>query len=81
MAALFRDKKPLFSTSPAEAAATIPVPAEQNVYFRFYNDKDEIFWKFLYRPSDYCLNTTCRMLKFPNYEEIDEIEFRKGYQH
>lgn len=82
MGALFRERKPFFVNSPAEAAAARPVPAEhKNVFYRFYSNKDEIFWEFTYPPTDFCLDMTCKMLRFPNYEEINEIEFRKGYRH
>ena len=36
MAALFRDRKPLFVNSPVEAAAARPVPAEhKSIFYRF----------------------------------------------
>jgi hypothetical protein len=82
MSALFKERKPLFANSPAEAAATRPVPAEhKNVFYRFYGKSGEIFWEFVYPPTNFCLDMTCKMLRFPNYEEIDEAEFRKGYRH
>ena len=69
-------------TNRAVAAASTPATTDvKEKYYRFFSNKDEFYWSFAFPPSNYCLEMTCKALKLPNYEEIDEIEFRRAYRH
>lgn len=79
--AAFGVKKSIFGVQPVSPA----VPAEKQqrkteYFYRFYSNKDEIYWAFAYQPSNFALETTCKMLKLPNYEEVDAYEFQKAYK-
>lgn len=80
--AAFGIKKGIFGTQ--SVAPVIPAENTQKkteYYYRFYSNKDELFWAFIYKPSVFCLELTCKMLKLPNYKEIDAYEFQQGYNH
>lgn len=47
-------------------------------FYRFYGQTGEIYWSFVYPPSQYCLDMTCKMLRYPNCMEITEDEYKKG---
>ena len=84
MAAFATVRKNIFGVQSAVPQA--PVPAQQTqrkaeYFYRFYSNKDELYWAFVYQPSDYTLEMTCKMLRLPNYEEVDAIEFQQAYKH
>lgn len=81
--AAFAVKRSIFGTQPVAPQASVPAQQtdkKTQYFYRFYSNKDELYWAFAYQPSDFALEMTCKMLKLPNYEEVDAIEFQQAYK-
>lgn len=69
----------IFAVKQIEPLKPTPVEKRGVWFYRFYSNKgDELYWNFYYKPSQRLLDATCRALKYPNYEEIDKIDFKRG---
>ena len=64
--------------NPDTNSAIITIVEKGPKFYRFYNQTDELYWSFIYPPSQYCLDMICKKLKYPNCMEITEDEYEKG---